>query len=239
MRTRLSTRQFQLLASAVVVAGLVLTAAWVVRGRGPYTLFLAMELGEGPATHGLAAVGLTFIVVMLPCLAVIFGLRALSPLPPLREVLSRQGLSAASAEYRAVMDGTGAHRETARVARALGIAAAGGNVGAGIRCGWFEAWFGDPGSLTAAVVTAVLFGLAAGLLHGRTALERLGYAVAFCGVSAGVLPAAIWYLTIRPDALQFELALPILLGGLPGGLLVLVVHWLTKRRKERREARLE
>jgi hypothetical protein len=89
------------------------------------------------------------------------------------------------------------------------------------------------------VITAVLFGLAAGLFDGRTALERLGYAVAFCGVSAGVLPAAIWYRTIRPDALQLELALPILLGGLPGGLLVLVVHWLTKRRRGQRDGRVE
>jgi len=122
MRPHLSTWQFRFLASAVVAAGLVLTAVWVARGRGPYTLFLAMELGEGPATHGLAAGGLTFIVVMLPCLFVSFGLRALSPLPPLRKGFSRQ---------------------------------------------------------------------------------------------------------------------PILLGGLPGGLLVLLVHWLTKRRTERRDARLE
>ena len=98
-------------------------------------------------------------------------------------------------------------------------------IGAGVRCGWFDAWFGDPGSLAAAVTTALLFGLAAGLLHGRTAVERLAYTVAFCSVSAGVLPAGIWYLTLRPDAQQFELALPILLGGLPGGLLVLLVRW--------------
>lgn len=233
MLPRLSFRQFQLLASAVVGGGLLLTAIWVARGRGPYPVFLAMELGEGPDTHGLAAGGLTFIVVMIPCLAVIFGLRALSPLPPLRQKLSREGLAAARAEYRAVMDGTGAHRETARVARALGIAAAGGVVGAGIRCGWFEAWFGDPGSLEAARATAVAFGLAAGLLHGRRALERLGYAVALCGVSAGVLPAATWYLGLRPDALQIELTLPILVGGLPGGLLFAVVRWLAGRASSR------
>lgn len=233
MLPRLSFRQFQLVASAVLVGGLLLTAIWVARGRGPYPVFLAMELGEGPDTHGLAAGGLTFIVVMIPCLAVIFGLRALSPLPPLRQKLSREGLAEARAEFRAVMDGTGAHRETARVARALGIAASGGVVGAGIRCGWFEAWFGDPGSLAAARATAVAFGLAAGLLHGRRAVERLGYAVALCCVSAGVLPAATWYLGLRPDALQIELALPIMVGGLPGGLLFAVVRWLARRASSR------
>lgn len=231
MRPHISFRQFQLLASAILAAGLLLTAIWVARGRGLYPMFLALELGEGPATHGFAAAGLTFIVVMIPCLVAIFGLRALSPLPPLRQELSRDGLTAARADLRAVMDGTGVHRETARVARALGIAAAGGVLGAGVRCGWFDAWFGDPGSLAASVATGLLFGLVAGLLHGRTALERLGYASAFCGVSAGVLPAAIWYLTLRPDALQLELALPILLGGLPGGLLVLVVRWLVTRKR--------
>lgn len=230
MRPHISFRQFQLLASAILAAGLLLTAIWVARGRGLYPMFLALELGEGPATHGLAAAGLTFIAVMIPCLVAIFGLRALSPLPPLRQELSREGLTAARAEFRAVMEGAGAHRETARVARALGIAAAGGALGAGVRCGWFDAWFGDPGSLAASVATGLLFGLVAGLLHGRTALERLGYAVAFCSVSAGVLPAAIWYLTLRPDALQLELALPILLGGLPGGLLVLVCRWLATRK---------
>ena len=209
MRPHISFREFQLLASAILAAGLLLTAIWVARGRGLYPMFLAL---------------------MIPCLVAIFGLRALSPLPPLRQELSREGLAAARAEFRAAMDGTGAHRETARVARALGIAAAGGVLGAGVRCGWFDAWFGDPGSLAASVASALLFGLAAGLLHGRTVLERLGYAVAFCSVSAGVLPAALWYLTIRPEALQFELSLPILLGGLPGGLLVLLVRWLVTRK---------
>jgi len=221
---RLSLLQVRVATLLIVALGFALTAIWVLGERGPYPLFLALELGEGPDTHPLAAAGLTFIVVMVPALAVILGIMAFSPL---RVQFNRHEIARARAEFREAMEGKGAHAESQRGARYFGVAASGGIVGAGIRAGWFEALFGDPGSLAAAVVVSLSFGLVAGLLHGRTARGRIGFVVAFCVVALGSLPAVAWYLERRPEPLTFELLLPIFVGGIPGAILFFVIaRWI-------------
>jgi hypothetical protein len=209
---------------------LSLTVYWVAAGIGPYAVFLAAELGENPATHPLAAAGLTFIVTEVPALVLMFVFAAFTLRREGRD--PREIATAARAEIRAAMDDKHADPESLRAARNFGIAAGGGVAGAAIRAGWFEAWFGDPGALAPSVVVAALFGLVAGLVHGRTALARLGFCVALVAVSLGSLPAVAWYLERRPEPLTVELLLPIFVGALPGGLLFwAVTHW--RRRADR------
>lgn len=223
---RLSVLHARVLAALVFFGALSLTAYWVLAGRGLYPTFLALELGEGPETHPLAAAGLAFIVLMVPGLVLILALAMMSPL---REQFHPRQIAIARAEFRAAMNGAPQHRESQRGARNFGIAASGGVIGAGIRLGWFEAWFGDPGSLTASVVVALLFGLVAGLVHGRSALGRLGFCVSLAGVSLGSLPAVTWYLERRPEPLTIELLLPIFLGGLPGAIAFWGFSWWMER----------
>ncbi|UQA56984.1 hypothetical protein [Polyangium aurulentum] len=196
---------------------LALTVYWVATGSGPYAVFLAAELGENPATHPLAAAGLTFIVTEVPALVLMFVLAAFTLRRNGRD--PREMAAATRAEIRAAVEGKGADPESLRAARNFGIAAGGGVAGAAIRAGWFEAWFDDPGALAPAIVVAALFGLVAGLVHGRTALARLGFCIALVAVSLGSLPAVAWYLERRPEPLTVELLLPIFVGGLPGALL--------------------
>ncbi|MCY1008569.1 hypothetical protein OV079_24010 [Nannocystis pusilla] len=132
------------------------------------------------------------------------------------------------AELRAALQDKG-DPESLRAARNFGIAAGGGVAGAAILAGWFEAWFGDPGAVAPAIVVAALFGLVAGLVHGRTALVRLGSCIALVAVSLGSLPAVAWYLDRRPEALIVELLLPIFVGGLPGALLFWAVTSMSRR----------
>jgi len=194
---------------------LSLTVYWVATGTGPYAVFLAAELGEDAATHPLAAAGLTFIVTEVPALVLMFLLAAFTR----REGREPHAMTAdARAEIRAAVNRE-ADPESLRAARNFGIAAGGGVAGAAIRAGWFEAWFGDPGGVAPAIVVAALFGLVAGLVHGRTALARLGFCIALVAVALGSLPAVAWYLERRPEPLMVELLLPIFVGGLPGTLL--------------------
>lgn len=208
---------------------LALTVYWAATGTGPYALFLAAELGEDPATHPLAAAGLTFIVLEVPALASTLALGVFALRREGRD--PREITDAARAQIRGAIDGEGTDPESMRAARNFGIAAGGGVAGAAIRAGWFEMWFGDPGALTSAVVVAALFGLVAGLLQGRTALARLGFCIALVTVALGSLPAIAWYLERRPEPFTFELFLPICVGGLPGTLLFWgMTVWLRRAR---------
>ncbi|MDC3961385.1 hypothetical protein [Polyangium jinanense] len=206
---------------------LALTVHWVATGTGPYAVFLAAKLGENPAQHPLAAAGLTFIVTEVPALVLMFVLAAYMLRREGRE--PREMVDAARAEIRAAMDDNHADPESLRAARNFGIAAGGGVAGAVIRAGWLEDWFGDPDALAPAIVVAALFGLVAGLVHGRTALARLGFCIALVAVSLGSLPAVAWYLERRPAPLTIELLLPIFVGGLPGALLFWGVTFLVRR----------
>jgi len=212
---RLSALQLRIATGLVFLAGLSLTVYWVLARRGPYPKLLELELGDSPATHPLAAALSTFIVTTVPGLLLVLVLAWFSPV---REKIHPRNLPAAYAEYQEAMEGRGKHRESMRAARNFGIAAGGGVVGACIRSGWFEAWFGDPGSMTAAILVALAFGLVAGVIHGRRPLARIGFAFALAGVSLGALPAVAWYLELRPEPLLIELLLPIFVGALPGTL---------------------
>ncbi|MDI1450208.1 hypothetical protein [Polyangium sp. 6x1] len=217
----------RLVGGLLCAVALALTVHWVKTGTGPYAVFLAAELGEDAATHPLAAAGLTFIVTEVPALGLMFVLAAF--------VLRREGRDPgemtdfARAQIRGAMDGEGTDPESMRAARNFGIAAGGGVAGAMIRAGWLDMWFGDPGSLVAAVVVAALFGLVAGLVHGRTVLARLGFCIALVAVSLGSLPAVAWYLELRPEPFTFEFLLPIVVGGLPGMLLFWGVTYAVRR----------
>lgn len=216
----------RIIGGLLCAGALSLTVYWVATGTGPYAVFLAAELGEDPATHPLAAAGLTFIVTEVPALVLMFLLAAFT--------LRREGgvpgamAGAVRAELRAALQDKG-DPESLRAARNFGIAAGGGVAGAAILAGWFEAWFGDPGAVAPAIVVAALFGLVAGLVHGRTALMRLGSCVALVAVSLGSLPAVAWYLDRRPEPLIVELLLPIFVGGLPGALLFWAVTSMSRR----------
>ncbi len=221
---RLSLAQIRAITAILLTGGLLLTVYWVAAGRGPYPLFLALELGEGPATHPLAAAGLTFIVIMVPATALIIALAMVSPL---RSADHPQQFKDVLHQIRAGIKDESINPEQRRAAHAIGIAAGGSVIGAGIRAGWFEAWFGDPGSLTAAASIAAAFGIIAGLVHGRTMLARIAFSVALVILSLGALPAVGWFLERRPEPLTFELLLPIFVGGLPGGLVFLgVTKWI-------------
>ncbi|MDI1482714.1 hypothetical protein [Polyangium sp. y55x31] len=217
----------RILGGLLCAAALALTIHWVASGTGPYAVFLAAELGEDPATHPLAAAGLTFIVTEVPALVLMFVLAAVTLRREGRD--PREIIAAGRAEIRAAMDDKHADPESLRAARNFGIAAGGGVAGAVIRAGWLDMWFGDPGALAPAIVVAALFGLVAGLVHGRTALARLGFCIALVAVALGSLPAVAWYLERRPEPLTIELLLPIFVGGLPGALLFWGVTVLVRR----------
>jgi hypothetical protein len=221
---RFSIAQIRAMAAIILAGGVLLTVYWVAAGQGLYAIFLALELGEGPSTHPLAAAGLTFLAIMVPATALIMTLAMLSPL---RGAFHPQQFKNARHQLRAAMDGKSSNPEQQRAAHAIGIAAGGSVVGAGIRAGWFEAWFGDPGSFTAAASIAAAFGIIAGLVHGRTMLTKIAFSVALVILSLGALPAVGWFLERRPEPLTFELLLPIFIGGLPGGLVFLgVTKWI-------------
>ena len=209
---RLTERTFQglsLLAFSLCVA---CTVAWVVTGSGPYRFFLSLHLDVDPARNHATAAGLTLLATLLPVLALILLLRRHADVPPLR---GKRDVTA---------------RDTERLAINFGLAAGGGVAGASVLAGWYPDWFGDEATLQQALCFAVPLAVLAGIRQGRTWRSRILYTAAFCVVSVGCLPTTSIYLTMRPDpVLTSEFLLPVTIGGLPGGLLVLLVRKWTRR----------
>ncbi|EYF02463.1 hypothetical protein [Chondromyces apiculatus] len=226
---RLTERTFQSLSLLAFSLCVACTVAWVVTGSGPYPFFRSLQLDVDPERNDATAAFLTFLATLLPGLALILLLHRHADVPPLRGKRDAPAPLTFGQRPQARDD---AARDTERFAINFGLAAGGGVAGASVLAGWYPDWFGDEATLQQALCFAVPLAILAGIRQGRTWSARILYTVAFCVVSVGCLPTTSIYLTMRPDpVLTAEFLLPVMIGGLPGGLLVLLVHRWTRREK--------
>ena len=84
-----------------------------------------------------------------------------------------------------------------------------------------------PGMLALGCAAAVV----AGAVRGDTAMERGVFSLAAAVTEVGILLATRLYTEDRSEVWNFELLLPLVLGGLPGGLVYLVAVRLLRRRE--------
>lgn len=220
MKKPLSALQFRALSLLLILAGLALVMYWVAGRRGLFLFFFNRHLGP-PEQNWPIAAGLCFICGMLPMLIGVIVLRTITDMPSLGEEL-RQARHGAGADPKKIA-------RARHWGRSFGIAGGGAVLGAFIRAGFFEAWFGDPGAWSASGITAGIFALAAGFSHAPPG-RRLGlgalYSLAFGIFGMGAVWVTYKYLEMRPEPFTFEFILPLFIGGLPGGALVGAVSLL-------------
>jgi len=110
-----------------------------------------------------------------------------------------------------------------------GVAAVSGVVGAARTGGWVFEPVGPGAGLT----VAALGGAAAGAWAGRSTADRLCYGFAGVVAAAGVVLATLLYFRDREPYVNYEVLIPVLLGGLPGLGVLLVLHLLRGRPRVR------
>ncbi|AKT39601.1 hypothetical protein [Chondromyces crocatus] len=217
---RNTDRTLRSFAFLLLIVGLSLALACVVSNSGPHPSFRELHLASSRVFNELLASGLTVGVSLLMVSPIAFLVHRYIDVPQRRAEDSRDD----------TVPTRRAGRGDEHLAIDFGVAAAGGIVGAGVLAGWFPDWFGEEGTLAQALCFVLPLALLAGLRQGHTWGARALFAVAFAVVGLGCLPATEVYLGVRPDpVLTAEFLLPVAIGGLPGGLLVLLVRWWLER----------